>query len=415
MQGAPPGLKPNAGFNLGPRCREDPDALKSAQTSPDLIDATRSMIPSFAPSPLDPRSLARAKAAYTTRFVDALRVRRGFEGFSLLTGDGIEPRSGDVVLAAVGEIGQHRRLELTTGRRSQLFPGDEMLLAYGPRYAPDQFEAEVPPDLQPADLVAAGGVIGRMRSSHDQMQDPTRVIPVGLFADAEGVVTLGRCAPLQLSTSPPARWEAARPSVIAVLGTSMNSGKTTTVASIVRGLTGAGYRVAAGKVTGTGAGGDSHMFKDAGATRVLDFTDFGFSSTYLLDGATVTALFTSLIDELAGDEPDVIVVEIADGLLQPETSNLIVDPWFHNIVGKVVFSAGDAMGAMTGLAELRRRSLDAVAVAGLLTASPLAVRETEGVVDVPVVPLINLCTPEIAERILAPAVCSWELEPVAVD
>ena len=129
----------------------------------------------------------------------------------------------------------------------------------------------------------------------------------------------------------------------------------------------------------------------------------------------MTALFTSLVDELAGDEPDVIVVEIADGLLQPETSNLIVDPWFHNIVGKVVFSAGDAMGAMTGLAELRRRSLDAVAVAGLLTASPLAVRETEGVVDVPVVPLINLCTPEIAERILAPAVCSWELEPVAVD
>ena len=61
------------------------------------------------------------------------------------------------------------------------------------------------------------------------------------------------------------------------------------VASIVRGLTAAGYRVAAGKVTGTGAGGDFHMFVDAGATRVLDFTDFGFSSTYLLDSVTVTA------------------------------------------------------------------------------------------------------------------------------
>lgn len=193
----------------------------------------------------------------------------------------------------------------------------------------------------------------------------------------------------------------------------MNSGKSTTVASIVRGLTAAGYRVGAGKVTGTGAGGDSHMFADAGATRVLDFTDFGFSSTYLLDSATVTALFTSLVDELAGDKPDMIVLEIADGLLQPETSNLIVDPWFHNIVGKVVFSAGDAMGAMTGLAELRRRSLDVVAVAGLLTASPLGVRETERVVDVPVAPLIDLCTPEIAEQILAPPVRSRELQPVA--
>src|SRR5262249_26555572 len=174
-------------------------------------------------------------------------------------------------------------------------------------------------------------------------------------------------------------------------------------------------RVAAGKVTGTGAGGDPYMYGDAGATRVLDFTDFGFSSTYLLDSATVTALFTSLVDELAGDEPDMIVLEIADGLLQPETSNLIDDPWFHEIVDTVVFSAGDAMGAMTGLAELRRRSLDVVAVAGLLTASPLALRETERVVDVPVVPLIDLCTPEIAERILVQAGRSRELQPVAAD
>jgi hypothetical protein len=155
------------------------------------------------------------------------------------------------------------------------------------------------------------------------------------------------------------------------------------------------------------------MFGDAGATRVLDFTDFGFSSTYLLDSGTVTALFTSLIDELAADEPEVIVVEIADGLLQPETSNLIVDPWFHKIVDTVVFSAGDAMGAKTGLAELRGRSLDVVAVAGLLTASPLAVRETERAVDVPVVPLIDLCTPEIAERLLVPAVRAREQQPVA--
>src|SRR5262249_22172639 len=153
--------------------------------------------------------------------------------------------------------------------------------------------------------------------------------------------TLRRCAPLRPTTSPPARWQALRPEVIAVLGTSMNSGKSTTVAGIVRGLTAAGHRVAAGKVTGTGAGGDPYMFGDAGATRVLDFTDFGFSSTYLLDSTIVTALFTSLVDELAGDEPDVIVVEIADGLLQPETSNLIADAWFHEIVDRVVFNACD--------------------------------------------------------------------------
>lgn len=385
------------------------------QESSDLTDNTRSVIRSLPPTPLDPARLARAKAAYTTRFVDALRHERGCEGFSLLTGDGVVPQSGDIVLAAAGEIGQHKALEMTTGRRSILFPGDEMLLAYGPRYAPDQFEAEVPPDLRPAHLAAAGGVAGRVVSSHDRMLDPTQVIPLGLLADADGVVTMRRCAPLTPSTSPRARREADQPSVIAVVGTSMNSGKTTAVASIVRGLTAAGYRVAAGKVTGTGAGGDPHMYRDAGAIRVLDFTDFGFSSTYLLDAATVTALFTSLIDELAADGPDVIVIEVADGLLQPETSNLIVDQEFYERVDKVVFTAGDAMGAMTGLAELRRRSLDAVAVSGLVTASPLSHREAEHVVDVPVASLIDLCTPEIAERILAPAARSVELQPVAAS
>src|SRR5215471_10244108 len=100
------------------------------QASPDLLEKTRSVTASFAPSPLNPGSLARAKATYTTRFVDALRLRRGSEGFSLLAGDGVVPKSGDVVLAAVGEIGQHPKLELTTGRKSPLFPGDEMLLAY---------------------------------------------------------------------------------------------------------------------------------------------------------------------------------------------------------------------------------------------------------------------------------------------
>ena len=62
------------------------------QASPDLVDDTRGVTPSFDPAPLDPGSLARAKAAYTTRFVDAFRLGRGSEGFSLLAGDGIVPR-----------------------------------------------------------------------------------------------------------------------------------------------------------------------------------------------------------------------------------------------------------------------------------------------------------------------------------
>ena len=48
---------------------------------------------------------------------------------------------------------------------------------------------------------------------------------------------------------------------------------------MVKGLTGAGYRVGAAKVTGTGAGGDLWLMRDHGAYEALDFTDAGMATT----------------------------------------------------------------------------------------------------------------------------------------
>ena len=69
--------------------------------------------------PLSHERLARAKAAYTTRHVAWLaRTRRANDPapVSLLRGDRA-PRSGDVVLARVDTLGQHKHIELIDGRR----------------------------------------------------------------------------------------------------------------------------------------------------------------------------------------------------------------------------------------------------------------------------------------------------------
>lgn len=79
------------------------------------------------------------KAAYTTRHV------RLESACSVELAD--RPETGDLVLARVTELGQHYRLELPDGRRATLYEGDEIVVAYGNRYAPDQFEAVVPDDL----------------------------------------------------------------------------------------------------------------------------------------------------------------------------------------------------------------------------------------------------------------------------
>ena len=159
-------------------------------------------------------------------------------------------------------------------------------------------------------------------------------------------------------------------------------------------------RVAAGKATGTGAGGDPGMFRDGGAETVLDFTDFGYASTYRLDHEAVVAVFTSLVDELVRSSPDVILVELADGAYQVETARLLDDPMFTRYVDQVIFTAGEALSAVAGVELLRRHNLRVAAVSGRLTSSPLAAREARSVLDVPVIDTLDLCEPEVAVAML---------------
>lgn len=251
---------------------------------------------------LDTDRAARLKVAYSVRRVDLARP--------LTMVRDVAPRHGDLVLARVGVIGQHAKLELTTSRRAALYPGDEIVVAFGTRYAPDQFEAELPPDLGPCHLVAAGGVAAAMLSKHSAMKDPTQIEPIGLLADAHGRVlnaTEGALSPVER----PQRWV---PTVL-VAGTAMNTGKTTSVASLVHWLTAAGLRVGACKLTGTGAGGDRHSYADAGAAEVLDFTDLGLVSTFQIPLDVLVRTAVAMHASLVARDVDVIVMEVADGLL----------------------------------------------------------------------------------------------------
>ncbi|WP_216699225.1 DUF1611 domain-containing protein [Arthrobacter sp. H14] len=343
-----------------------------------------------APLALDAARLLSAKKAYTTRFVaDAIELNP--YGYDVQPK--AAPQAGDVVLARVTELGKHTKLESPASRRQTMFLGDEILVAYGNRYAPDQFLAVVPDDLQPCHLVAGGGLAGTVLEQHAAIDKPTAIEPIGLLSRHGKVVNLQDAAPHQIHSSSQLP---GRPPVIAVLGTSMNSGKSTTLGCLVKGLTTAGLNVSAGKATGTGAGNDPRLFTDGGATKVLDFTDFGYPTTFKLDYETVRGLLTSMIDALTFSATDVVVIEIADGVYQGETSRLLSDPVFHDAVDHVIFSAADALGAAGGLQVLRESGVNVAAVSGLLTASPLAAKEAASVLDTPVIDTFDLCHPATA-------------------
>jgi len=337
--------------------------------------------------PLPRQRLRAAKAAYTTRHVALDAATR------LLTG--VSPRVGDVVLARVTQIGQHQRLELAHGRRATLFIGDEIIVAYGNRYAPDQFEARLPTDLGPCELVAAGGLAARVSAAHGTMKPATALLPIGLLADAQATRVNLRSGPRGAQTPV----DVERPLTIAVVGASMNSGKTTTAAHLVRGLRLAGLSVGAAKVTGTGAGGDVWPMSDAGAFPVYDFTNAGLPSTYLADHDDVRDVFTGLTDRLAEEGCGVVVIEVADGLFQQETAALLIDPVFAQRVDAVLFASYDALGATAGVNWLREHGLAPIAVSGLVSASPLATREAAAAADLPVWGLERLSDPEAARRL----------------
>ena len=311
------------------------------------------------------------------------------------------PKTGDLVLARVDALGHHANLQLPEGRRCRLFPGDTIVVAYGNRYACEQFEAEVPTGLGPCHLVAGGGIASCALSWHDQIsRGPTRITPLGLLGDEAGQVLNLR----DFAIAPPATTRP-KPGVIAVLGTRMSAGKTQTAAFLLRGLRAAGYRVGYVKVTGTGAGGDTWLLRDAGADRVLDFTDAGMATTYLADIERIEAAMHTLVQDMAAHGMDIVVMEVADGVCQRETRQLIAGEAFACTVDGLVLAADDALGAGAGVAALQEvMAAPIVALSGSLTASPLQRREAEAASGIDSYNRADLAHANTAEKLLAQAV-----------
>jgi hypothetical protein len=74
---------------------------------------------------------------------------------------------------------------------------------------------------------------------------------------------------------------------------------------------------------------------------------------------------------------DVLVMEVADGLLQRETEMLLRSPYVQQRIDGCIFSSGEAMGAIAGVQWLQAQRLPVLTLAGTITRSPLARAEAE--------------------------------------
>lgn len=339
--------------------------------------------------PVSDSQRSKAAQSFVTR-------RLPKDAMQTVVSGGLRPRSGDVVLARVAKIGNHRFLERTSGRRSLLHVGDEIILAYADRYATDQFESYVPATLGRAQLVASGGIASRVHSRSAAVRAATEIIPLGLLADERGrPLNIADFALPHIDST-----RVTRPRSVAIFGTAMNAGKTTTIHYMLHGLARAGGRPGAAKITGTGSGNDFWVMLDAGATCMYDFTDVGLASSFNHHIDRLEDAAEQLVAHMSLADCHVLFLEIADGLFQQENQNLIRSPKLHALIDTVVFSASDAMGAAHGVETLQANGFEVVAVSGTLTKSPLAIRETERALGLPVLGLEELKDPRITAPLL---------------
>lgn len=313
-----------------------------------------------------------------------------------------QPRAGDVGFFEILSIGKHRHVQGESKRNISLIEGDIIMAAFGNRYATGQFEGYVPDKISgDLDILGGGGTVGVVTTLHKNYEDigPTKIRLVALAVDTDDSV-INTKKVMQKELKPFTGIAAATTKVVLSLGSSMDSGKTTTAAYMVHGLKKAGFNVAYIKLTGTVYSKDTDLAWDMGADAVADFADYGFPSTYLCTEEELLSLYETLVSKSLNVRPDYVIIEIADGLYQQETKMLLTNSRFISTIDSVVFSAGDSLSAVNGVQLLSQWGIHTLFISGLLTASPLLLKEVQAYTNVPVLTIEELAKDPRALTIL---------------
>jgi len=293
-------------------------------------------------------------------------------------GDEIPAVEGTVVACRVlNAKSSYNTLEDVHGRMVTLHPGDVITGALGHRDALFGYSGTVPASVAPGDelqLLNMGGVIGTGAIESPGMGEPFQLEVLGAVQEFPYLERrVGVPANVARAALPAMPLPADLPPVVCIVGTCMNSGKTTVAGGLISELVRKGQRVAAGKLTGVSLRRDVLHMQDSGAAAVSVFTDFGVITT--TDRNVVPAAH-SLVAHLADAEPDLIVLEMGDGLLGTYgVQALLNDEPLREAIRATVLCAQDPVGAWGGQRLLSGRyGLATTLVSGMVTDTPTGKR-----------------------------------------
>ena len=286
-----------------------------------------------------------------------------------VTAASAKPRAGDVVVVrALTDSATYNMLELPSGRLAKINPGDLLIGVLGRRRALKGFVGDVPATIKAGDklhLLNMGGVIGFCTGHHSSLSDAISVEVMGLVTDQAGSVRNIADAALPVQT----KLGDTAP-IVMIAGTSMNSGKTYAATELIKQATRAGLRVAAAKLSGVACLRDTLNMADHGAFATASFLDCGLPST--VGAGDLAPVAKAIIAKLNEDVPDLIILELGDGILGGyAVDTLFDDAELREATAAFVFCASDYVGAWGGIELLRRRGIKVDLIAGSVTDSQM--------------------------------------------
>jgi hypothetical protein len=296
---------------------------------------------------------------------------------------------GVVAVRVLTSKSTYNQLELPSGRLSLLKPGDVVAGALGHRKALFGYSGYVPDEVRVGDrvnILNTGGVIGICDGVNPDLGEPFvcevlgQVLHFPYLGERVGLsahISQGAVAfadDLDVHGIP----------VVAIVGSCMNSGKTQAACALIQEFTHAGLKVAAGKATGVSLRRDILAMEDNGAGRTMIFTDLGVVTT---TAEVAPRIARSILTRLASEEPDVIVLELGDGLLGLYgVDAILADQAVRSCFGAVVLAANDPVAAWGGLQLLTSRfSMTASVVTGPATDNIAGTRLIERETGVPAI------------------------------
>ena len=231
--------------------------------------------------------------------------------------------------------------------------GQTLVGALGERQALKGYSGRIPRHIAVGDELHVqnmGGILGRVALPHPDLGPALRV-------EVLGAVLVGdppRHARIQDTAIEPVETLAHSAPLVFVSGTAMNTGKTYAAAALVRGLTDRGLRVAAAKLTGAALQRDVRAMVAGGAVASASFTEAGAVATTGRDMVPIAKgliahlnepVATAVGDGMGGAAPDVLVLELGDGVIGPYgVDQILQDMELQRLTATHVLAATDLAG-----------------------------------------------------------------------